>query len=383
MRVAVFHNLPTGGAKRALVEMVAQLRAAGDTVDVFVPSTAEEEFLPIADAASSVTVVPGPRVGRGLVPQFGRLLRAAASTQQRIARMIDEAAYDVAFVHHCRFVQTPWILRYLRTPSVYYCQEPLRIAYESRLQLAGLARLRLWAPAIGVARIDRSNVAAAGNVLASSAYARESILRAYGVDASVVPLGVNPGRFPVADAAQRGRTVLSVGAISPFKGHALTIRSIGTIPSERRPPFVVVGDRAAGGEAEMLQALAAAQGVNFEIRTRVTDADLVAAYQAAGVVVCAAELEPFGLTTLEAGSTGAAVVAVREGGYRETIVDGVTGCLVDARDPVAMGRQIDQVLSDRALRERIGSNAAAHVREHWTWQRTGELLRERLLAAAA
>lgn len=382
MRVAVFHNLPSGGAKRALVEMLAQLRMAGDTVDVFVPSTADEAFLPSSDVASSITVVPGPTVQRGRLPRFGHALRAAEEVQRRIAATIDNGQYDVGFVHHCRYVQTPWLLRHLRTPNVYYCQEPLRIAYEARLQLAGLARMRLWEPGTGIARIDRTNVKSADVVATSSAYARESILRAYGVDASVVPLGVDGERFRAEPGMLRGRDVLSVGAISPFKGHRFTVESVGTIPTRRRPRLTLVGDRSAGGEADILHALAAKHNVELEIRTGLSEAEVVKAYQSAGAVVCAAELEPFGLTTLEAGATGAVVVAIREGGYRETVIDGVTGFLVSNRDPIAMGDQIDRVLSDHALRVSIGANAAAHARVHWTWERTAESLR-RLFAAAA
>ena len=58
MRVAIFHNLPSGGAKRALWGNVRYLSAAGCSIDVFVPSTADEDFLPLRQFANSVTVIP-------------------------------------------------------------------------------------------------------------------------------------------------------------------------------------------------------------------------------------------------------------------------------------------------------------------------------------
>ncbi|MEK7734131.1 MAG: tyrosine-type recombinase/integrase, partial [Pseudomonadota bacterium] len=39
---------------------------------------------------------------------------------------IDAGEYDVVFVNACRFLQAPSVLRYLVTPSVYYCHEPPR-----------------------------------------------------------------------------------------------------------------------------------------------------------------------------------------------------------------------------------------------------------------
>ena len=43
MKIAVFHNLPSGGAKRALYGYVEYLMKMNHQVDVFVPSTANEE----------------------------------------------------------------------------------------------------------------------------------------------------------------------------------------------------------------------------------------------------------------------------------------------------------------------------------------------------
>lgn len=42
--------------------------------------------------------------------------------------------------------------------------------------------------------------------------------------------------------------------------------------------------------------------------------------------------EDFGMTPVEAMASGKPVVAVREGGYLETVVDGVTGMLIEANE---------------------------------------------------
>ena len=56
MKVAIFHNLSSGGAKRALYTFSKFLTKSGHTVEVFVPSTANESYLPLEEVVREVTV---------------------------------------------------------------------------------------------------------------------------------------------------------------------------------------------------------------------------------------------------------------------------------------------------------------------------------------
>src|ERR1035438_9748548 len=47
MRIAVWHNLPSGGGKRALYDHVRGLVARGHTVEAWCPPTADSEYLPL------------------------------------------------------------------------------------------------------------------------------------------------------------------------------------------------------------------------------------------------------------------------------------------------------------------------------------------------
>jgi hypothetical protein len=53
VRIAVFHNLPSGGGKRALCNLVKHLVRVGHHVDVYVPSTA---FADMRDTATAYRV---------------------------------------------------------------------------------------------------------------------------------------------------------------------------------------------------------------------------------------------------------------------------------------------------------------------------------------
>src|SRR5438270_5425310 len=46
MKIAIWHNLPSGGAKRALHDQVVGLKARGHELEVWCPSSADPNYLP-------------------------------------------------------------------------------------------------------------------------------------------------------------------------------------------------------------------------------------------------------------------------------------------------------------------------------------------------
>jgi hypothetical protein len=135
MKIAVFHNLPSGGAKRALYGYVEYLTKNNHQVDVFVPSTANEKFLPLDQVASNVHVFPVSRtLGNSIYssikyipPQIKKIsLRDLEKTEQNIAEVINNGNYDIVFSEQDQFTMAPFLLKYLKKPHVYYCQQPLR-----------------------------------------------------------------------------------------------------------------------------------------------------------------------------------------------------------------------------------------------------------------
>src|SRR6202011_6225854 len=109
----------------------------------------------------------------------------------------------------------------------------------------------------------------------------------------------------------------------------------------------------------------APQGVVF--RGHLTSGDLAEAYRGAVVAVFAPHGEEFGMAPLEAMASGVPVVAWRDGGLQETIVDGETGYLVG--DAVTLRQRLRLLLHDPARRSAFGE-AARRRAEAFTWQRT-------------
>ena len=322
----------------------------------------------------------------------------------QVAAEIDAGGYDVVYVHHCRFLLSPFLLRRLRTPSVYFCQDTLRYAHEWALESppdydtarGGLLRRRLRGQWVGLPQAallhqqdarNAANARAATLTLANSWYSREAILRAYGIACPrLLPRrGLASSSGPTRRRA-REHGVLSVGNLGQNKRHDFVIDAVAAIPAARRPALTIIGYEVIEGEttfgagepslgplARSLMHRADTQGVALTIEKEVTDESLRRAYQRAGVVAFAPHLEPFGFVALEAMACETPVVGVCEGGLRESLQDGVTGLLTD-RDAGEFGAALDRVLSDPALAARLGAAGREDARTRWTWERSTDTL---------
>lgn len=71
------------------------------------------------------------------------------------------------------------------------------------------------------------------------------------------------------------------------------------------------------------------------------------------------------------------MIAVAEGGVRETVVDGLNGLLVEAH-PEKMAQAIQTLRNDPVLARRLGENGSRRVREHWSLDAATERLEEAL-----
>ena len=69
---------------------------------------------------------------------------------------------------------------------------------------------------------------------------------------------------------------------------------------------------------------------NIEIRGAISEDELIDLYARCKGLICTAKDEDFGLTPVEAMASGKPVVAVNEGGFKETVINGRTGLLVEA-----------------------------------------------------
>ena len=105
----------------------------------------------------------------------------------------------------------------------------------------------------------------------------------------------------------------------------------------------------------------------------ISDEKLIKLYNQAKLVVYTPYLEPFGLIPLEAMSCGTPVVAVNDGGVKETVINGETGILTE-RDENVFAKEVVKLISNEKERKRLARNSIKAVNEYWTLDDSGKRL---------
>ncbi len=404
MRIAVWHNFPSGGGKRALFAHIRGLKERGHEIEVWCPPTADADYLPLSQ------LVPEHRVDLQWPTKQSRLDRALGGAIypgrlealrdhcRRCAAEIHRGGFDILFANSCQFSAASPIARFVELPSALYLQEPYRPFYEAMPRFYWLAPSaandawydprhlrRIWRDRRRIqdarlqVREEFENAKAFDRILVNSRFSREAVLRAYGLDAEVCYLGVDSEHF-VDRKLDRENFVIGVGAFAGHKNVSLIIEAIGLLP-QPRPRLVWVGNARSRGYLEKMVTLAASRDVPFEPLVKIEDDQLIYLLNRAAAMVYAPRLEPFGLAPIEAGACGLPVVAVAEGGIRESVVDGVTGLLVES-SPAEVADAVQRLLQNPELARTLGANGRAAAADQWSFQAATDRIEQKLVEVA-
>jgi phosphatidylinositol alpha-1,6-mannosyltransferase len=204
-----------------------------------------------------------------------------------------------------------------------------------------------------------------------------------------VPLGADLDRFHAGvdtDGVRAkyglngGRWMLTVGRLVEHKGQDQVLRALALLrDSEPELRYAVAGSGVFGIK---LRALAAELGVEDRVNFlgHVEDDELPALYNVAELYVGASRVavdhvEGFGISLIEAAATSLPVVAGREGGMPEAVVDGVTGLLADPYDPASLASTIRSLLHSPVYAAQLGAEGRRVAESRYNWKRVARELR--------
>jgi glycosyltransferase involved in cell wall biosynthesis len=173
-------------------------------------------------------------------------------------------------------------------------------------------------------RFDQRSIRQVDIIVANSKNVQARIRKTYNRDARVIYPPVDTSRFSTTGY---GDFWLSVNRIYPEKRIDLQLDVFRNLPEEK---LIIAGGYALGDHAtRYLKKISDNLPPNVTMAGEVTEQELLFLYATCKGLICTAMDEDFGLTPLEAMASGKPVVAVDEGGFRETVTS-QTGLLVQA-----------------------------------------------------
>lgn len=239
----------------------------------------------------------------------------------------------------------------------------------------------------GHRRLIRSAYQRADAVLMGSGFALERLRAVCDLPNSrVVHYGVDPEQFEGARSLPRSpkaprRYVLTIGELKERKGHHLSIPAFLSIAARHPDVDLVIVGRTVDGDPYFEARRAEIRAAGCESRVHfvglVSEDEKLALLAHADVFlltpVTSSEggFEAFGLVFLEANICNVPTVGIKDSGAQDAIRDGETGFLAEKGDVAGVGRALDALLRDAALRERLGRAGAAFARS-LDWDHAGD-----------
>jgi glycosyltransferase involved in cell wall biosynthesis len=230
-----------------------------------------------------------------------------------------------------------------RARHICYCHSPMRYAWDQfdsyfGPDQVGPAASRLMRPIL--ARLARWDAGTAGRVdryVANSHYVAGRIRRYYNRGSTVVYPPVDTAFYRPDPARSPEPYFLVVSALVPYKRLDVAIRACGAVGGTLK----IVGR---GPEESRLRRLAESAGAAVEFAGWLADEQIRALYQGCRAVLMPG-VEDFGMVPVEAQACGRPIVALAEGGAVESVIDGVTGMLVQDRSVEAFATALREVSS--------------------------------------
>lgn len=362
MKILYSHRIQSHDGQGVHLEsMVAALRAQGHTVQVVGPAAYAEAGL----GGESRTVALVRRLLPGFAVELAELAYSVPS-YFRLARAAAAFGPDVIYERYNLFYLAGALLaRRLGLPLLLEVNAPL--AHErARFGNLKLHRLARWAEAYVWRAADR--VLPVTDVLADH-------VRAVGVPEArieVVPNGIDLHEFPEPapePGAPKPSLVLGfVGFVRDWHGLDGVVRAIAAFQGPPQVTLKVVGE---GPARPGLEALAAALGISERVRfTGLAGRDaipgLVAGFDIALQPAAVAYASP--LKVFEYMAAGRAIVAPDQPNLREVLVHEQTALLFDPTVKGAMWAAVERLVTDAALRQRLGRAARqAVIDRDLTW----------------
>lgn len=327
--LAIYSNLPSGGAKHVELELFKFLKTKVKLISVTDSDLHPKSFI----GYLYTCVFTLPKIHKMLASQISQCEKLVA--------------------HHTWLTKSPHVFRYFKGKKIYICQEVPREFYDiDHIQSQGIKDkiinfFRLPIRAIDYENIHNREV----TVVVNSKFSKKLVDKTYDINSNVIYPGINIGEFKSSKMISKLNQIISVGAINKLKGYDFIIRAISKIDKIDRPKFIIVGNGADDSYLVELHSLANSLDVEIEIRICISKQDLIKEYLRSKIFVYSPISEPFGIVILEAMASGLPIIASLGGGGYSEILSSKNGILIQSKSENVWGRNINYLLNNHKKQE--------------------------------
>ena len=313
MRVAIFHDYfgAIGGGEKTVLTLARALGADVVTTDINRDAVEKMGFEDVNLISLGETIKMPPL--------------------KQISASIRFAHCDFSDIYDFFIFSGNWAHFAARRhkPNLLYCHTPVRAFYDlydiflKRQSFITGILFRAW---VAVHKpICEHYMNQVDKIVVNSINTQSRIKKYLHRDAEVVYPPIDISKYKFKDF---GDFWLSVNRLYPEKRVELPIDAFKQMPEKK---LIIVGGFAEGDHAlKYAEKIKHGLPKNVELRGEVTEEELIDLYAKCKGYITTAMDEDFGMTPIEAMAAGKPVIAVKEGGYLESVVDGITGMMVEA-----------------------------------------------------
>lgn len=315
MKIAIFHDflIEKGGGERVITELLSLSSKKIIFTSLYLPSQTYETF-------QKIKIISMDRLFSKIISKnwVFKILFTFFFFRFFVKqfKLFIEKNIDVAFFSGFYSIQ---LVPFLSIPKVYYIQsEPFRYVFKRQSYSVGL--FKLLSPLIGwYGRCETNLLSNVNAIIANSNYTKKLFEEGGVCVKKVVYPPVNTNKFY---HKRKGEYFLFVGRLLPHKRVQLLLKVFSKIKKER---ILIVG----GGPLAKMVEKFSRKYTNITFLGRVTEKKLRELYANCKAVIYVTEAEPFGIVPIEANAAGKPAIISAEGGLRETIVDKITGIIIN------------------------------------------------------
>lgn len=340
--IAIYHNLPSGGAKLTCLNTYSYLKNIFKTKIITEPSYQISSFV-----------------------KYLYISLCISPLNQR--KIIEKTKHDALVVYHSWMVKSPSILQYTKKPKIYICHEPMREYYDkSHIRSQNAKERIINLLRLPIKFLDRRNIRSENTVVvANSKLSKKLIDIAYGVESTVIYPGIDITKFKVRKKLRRRNQVICVSAINKYKNQSYLVDVIAEVPPTLRPTLLLIGNGSDKIYLDSLLRKSKRLGVIVKVKQNVSDNSKIIELMRSKVFLYAPYREPFGIVIEEAIAAGLPILTSNNGGGYNEVIDSRNGVILNNLDTLSWAKSLRTLLTNNDKFKVISEYNVKYARKYF------------------